>query len=62
MAKRWKPILYGIIALEQTEFVEGKQILDSLVVSQEVIHSMKQKKEMGMMIKLDLSKAYDRLY
>eukprot|EP00253_Pinus_taeda_P023557 PITA_23557 len=61
MVKRLKPILSSIISPEQIGFVEGRQILDGLVVSQEVIHTLKQKKEPGMMIKLDLSKAYDRL-
>eukprot|EP00253_Pinus_taeda_P011623 PITA_11623 len=45
----------------QAGFIEGRQILDGLVVTQEVIHSLKVKKQKGMMIKLDLSKAYDRL-
>lgn len=55
IAKRLKPIL------SQTGFVEGRQILDGLVVSQEVVHSLKKKKEVGMMINMDLSKAYERL-
>lgn len=41
MAKRLKPILSTIISLEQTRFVEGRKILDGIVVSQEVIHSLK---------------------
>jgi len=41
--------------------VEGRQILDGLVVSQEVVHSLKHKKEAGLVIKFDLSKAYERL-
>jgi len=61
LANKLKPILASIISPVQTGFVEGTQILDGFVVSQEVIHSLKQKKEMGMMIKLDFSKAYDRL-
>eukprot|EP00253_Pinus_taeda_P010222 PITA_10222 len=61
MAKRLKPLLEKLISPEQTGFVEGRQILDGLVVTQEVIHSMKTKKQKGMMIKLDLSKAYDRV-
>eukprot|EP00253_Pinus_taeda_P023228 PITA_23228 len=61
MAKRLKPLLDKLISAEQTGFVEGRQILDGLVVNQEVIHSLKVKKQKGMMIKLDLSKAYDRL-
>eukprot|EP00253_Pinus_taeda_P011982 PITA_11982 len=61
IAKRLKPLLGNLISAEQTGFVEGRQILDGLVVTQEVIHSLKVKKQKGMMIKLDLSKAYDRL-
>eukprot|EP00253_Pinus_taeda_P028277 PITA_28277 len=60
-AKRLKPLLPNIISLEKTGFVEGRQILDGLVVTQEMIHSLNQNKQRGMMIKLDLSKAYDRL-
>eukprot|EP00253_Pinus_taeda_P006633 PITA_06633 len=61
MAKRLKPLLEKLISPEQTGFVEGRQILDGLVVTQEIIHSMKTKKQKGMVIKLDLSKAYDRV-
>eukprot|EP00253_Pinus_taeda_P005455 PITA_05455 len=61
IAKRLKPLLPSIISPEQTGFVEGRQILDGLVVAQEMIHSLNQQKRKGMMIKLDLSKAYDRL-
>lgn len=61
MAKIHKPILSRIISPEQTRFVEGKKILDGLVVSQKVVHSLNVKKEEGMMIKLDLSKSYDHL-
>lgn len=61
IAKRLKPIIPSIISLEQTSFVEGRQILDGLIVSQEVVHSLESKKMDGAMIKLDLSKAYNRL-
>eukprot|EP00253_Pinus_taeda_P035368 PITA_35368 len=61
IAKRIKPLLANLISPEQTGFVEGRQILDGLVVTQEVIHTIREKKQKGMMIKLDLSKAYDRL-
>eukprot|EP00253_Pinus_taeda_P018458 PITA_18458 len=61
VAQRLKSILPSIISPEKTGFVEGRQILDGLVVAQEVIHTLKTKKEKGMLIKLDLSKSYDRL-
>eukprot|EP00253_Pinus_taeda_P011164 PITA_11164 len=61
IAKILNPLLPNIISPEQTGFIEGRQILDGLVVTQEMIHSLNQKKQRGMMMKLDLSKAYDRL-
>eukprot|EP00253_Pinus_taeda_P015440 PITA_15440 len=61
VAQRLKLILPSIISPEQTRFVEGRQILDGLVVAQEVLRTLKTKKEIGMLIKLDLSKSYDRL-
>eukprot|EP00253_Pinus_taeda_P008610 PITA_08610 len=61
MNQKAKTAVREINIPEQTGFVEGRQILDGLVVTQEVIHSMKTKKQKGMMIKLDLSKAYDRV-
>lgn len=42
-------------------FVKGNQIIDGIVVAQEPIHSLKNSKTIGMLIKLDLAKAYDRL-
>lgn len=44
VAQRLKSILPSIISPEQTGFVEGRQILDGLVVAQEVIHMLKTKK------------------
>eukprot|EP00253_Pinus_taeda_P005533 PITA_05533 len=48
---------------EILEAVEESRLKQKIwpVVTQEMIHSLNQKKQRGMMIKLDLSKAYDRL-
>ena len=61
MVNRLKPNLLNIISLEQTGFVKGRQILDGIVTVQEEMHSLRTQKVKGMLIKLDLSKAYDRL-
>jgi hypothetical protein len=45
---------------EQSGYVEGRQITDSIILAHEVIHSLKTSKTPGMLIKLDLSKAFDR--
>jgi len=41
--------------------VEGRQILDNILLAQEMIHSLHSRKEAGMLMQLDLSKAYDKV-
>ena len=40
IARRLKPILPTIISLEQSGYVEGRKILDSIILAHEVIHSL----------------------
>lgn len=61
IANRLKPLLPLLISPEQTDYVEGRQILDGIILSNEVIHSLKLLKKPGMLLKLDLSKAFDKL-
>lgn len=58
---RLKPLLPLLISQEQTGYVEGKQILDGIILSHELIHSLKLLKKPGMLLKLVLSKAFDKL-
>lgn len=46
---------------EQTGYVEGRQILDSIFLAHEVIHLLHSTKTPGMLLKLDLSKAFDKI-
>ena len=41
--------------------MEGRQILDGIIPVHETIHSLKATNILGMLLKLDLSKAYDKL-
>eukprot|EP00253_Pinus_taeda_P015128 PITA_15128 len=61
IANRLKVILSGIISQEQSGYVEGRQILDNILLAQEMIHSLHSRKEAGMLMQLDLSKAYDKV-
>eukprot|EP00253_Pinus_taeda_P019493 PITA_19493 len=61
LANRLKPLLPLLISPEQTGYVEGRQIMDGIILSNEVIHSLKILKKPGMILKLDLSKAFDKL-
>ena len=60
IASRLKKILPAIIPMNQGGFMKGRKILDNLVLVQEAIHSSFQRKEKGMVIKLDLDNAFDR--
>eukprot|EP00253_Pinus_taeda_P034383 PITA_34383 len=61
VAVRLKPILPGIISPEQSGYVEGRQITDGIILSHEIIHSLKLAKKPGMLLKIDLSKAFDSI-
>jgi hypothetical protein len=61
IARRLKLILPTIISPEQSGYVKGRQILDSIILAHEVIHSLQKTKMPGMLLKLDLSKAFDKL-
>jgi ribonuclease HI/exonuclease III len=61
IARRLKPLLPAIISPEQSGYVEGRQIMDSVILAHEVIHSLQKTKRAGMLLKLDLSKAFDNL-
>lgn len=61
LANRLKPFLPLLISPEQTGYVEGRQIMEVIILSNEVIHSLKVLKKPGMILKLDISKAFDKL-
>ena len=56
-----KPLLPMLISPEQSGYVEGRQIMDGILLTHEIIHSLKSSKQAGMLLKLDLSKAFDKL-
>jgi hypothetical protein len=41
--------------------VEGRNILDNVIQVQEILHSSKKRNEKGMLIKLDMANAFDRV-
>ena len=61
VANRLKPILPLLIGPKQSGFVKGRQILVGIILVHEAIHSLKITKNTGMLVKLDIAKAYDKL-
>eukprot|EP00253_Pinus_taeda_P020290 PITA_20290 len=59
LANRIKPLLNRLISRNKGGFVEGRHILDNVIQVQEIIHSSNQRKEKGILIKLDMANAFD---
>lgn len=62
LANRLKPMLEKIISVEQNGFVPGREITYNILIISEVIHTLRSSKQAGMIIKLDVSKVYDKVY
>lgn len=60
---RLKRFMAHLVAPNQCSFVPGRQSTDNIVITQEVFHTMRYKKgKKGFLaIKVDLTKAYDRI-
>ncbi|CAL1353594.1 unnamed protein product [Linum trigynum] len=63
ITNRLKPIMRKLVSPRHSSFIPGRQTTDNIIVLQEVLHSLKKKKgkKGGMVLKIDLEKAYDRL-
>ncbi|XP_028068804.1 uncharacterized protein LOC114271378 [Camellia sinensis] len=64
LANRMRKILPDIISMNQSAFVAGRLISDNMLASFEIFHFLKNKrhgKEGHFALKLDMSKAYDRV-
>jgi exonuclease III len=61
IANRLKAALPLIVPENQGGFVQGRHIADNIILVQEAIHSSVLRKEKGMVIKLDLANAFDRV-
>lgn len=62
IADRLRKCLGNVISEEHSGFVEGRQILDGVVIATETINSIASSKVKAMFIKLDMAKAYDRVW
>jgi hypothetical protein len=61
LANRLKSMLEKVISKSQSAFIKGRQIVDPILIADECLDSRIRSGELGMMCKMDLEKAYDRV-
>lgn len=61
VANRLKPLLPSLVSVEQSRYVEGRQILNNIIQAHEVVHSLTINGKASMIMQLDIAKAYDKL-
>ena len=61
LANRIKRVMDKVISKSQNAFVEGQQILDTVLIANEIVDSTLRMKKCGLVYNLDIEKAYDRI-
>ena len=61
LANRLKKVLGKVVSMDQNAFVRGIQILDASLIANEVIDFWHNRKEKGLICKLDIEKTYDSI-
>lgn len=60
---RLEPFLTKLISSSQSSFITGRSTTDNVIIIQKNLHSLRKKKgkKGGMILKIDLEKAYDKI-
>ena len=61
MDNRLKSLIPYLISMGKFCFVEGRQVLDGVILVHEVTYSLKVTTKLDMLLKLDILKDYDKL-
>ena len=61
IANKIKRVMDKVISKSQNAFVEGRQISDAVLISNEIVDSTLRRKKCGLICKLDIEKSYDRI-
>jgi hypothetical protein len=59
MANQLAPLLPNLVSANQSAFVRGRNIHDNFILVQQMVKSLNRTKEAHILLKLDISKAFD---
>jgi hypothetical protein len=59
--KRLTAVADSVVSMTQIAFIPGRNILEGAVILHENMHDLKIKKKKGVILKLDIEKAYDKV-
>lgn len=58
---RLKGVLGTLVSECQSAFIKGRQISDSVLIANEIVHGMKSGRIEGLILKIDFEKAFDSI-
>ena len=64
LSNRMKTVLGSVVSESQSAFIPGRAITDNILISSEIMHFLKRKRQGKVgatALKIDMSKAYDRI-
>ncbi|GKV35031.1 hypothetical protein SLEP1_g43351 [Rubroshorea leprosula] len=61
LANRLSRVLNGIIGEDQSAFIEGRQLVDGVLVANEAVDGVRKRKSRCFIFKIDFEKAYDNV-
>ncbi|GLU09351.1 hypothetical protein SLE2022_262170 [Rubroshorea leprosula] len=59
LANRLQKVVGNVISENQTAFIGGRQIIDGVVITNEMLNDLKRRRRKGLIFKVDFEKAYD---
>lgn len=61
LSNRLRPVLSDLISINQTAFIQGRQILENFVTTRELLHHVSIRKTPAIFAKVDFKKAFDMI-
>lgn len=61
LAERLKTVLPSTIVVNQATFIKGRQITDPILIANEIVDFWRCTKKQGVIFKLDIEKAFDKI-